>query len=60
MKSLIPRGAFGVMGDKVRMTSSSKDDIVELRNRCGPRGPSTCFEKYSTSYPSGLRLDLGV
>ena len=31
----------GVMGERVRTCSSARVLAVELRKRCGPRGPST-------------------
>jgi hypothetical protein len=50
----------GVIGDIVRRYSSSSDESLEVRNKCGPLGPSTAFcGPNSKSNPLKL-FDLGV
>lgn len=58
----MPCVALGVTGDKVRMKSSSSSGCgwsVELRNRCGPLGPSMGFDG-KLMYASWLSLGVGA
>jgi len=55
-------GSFGVTGESESACWSSIDcaDDIELRNRCGPLGPSTCCFASMSKRKGRCRSDRGV